>query len=156
MALAALASSGPRVRVAALMLMDDKVVLVRHRAGRSTYHLLPGGGVGYRETLEAALRREIREETGLEAHIGRLLFVNDTIDPNGSRHVVNLTFEAVVAGGALSDHPEDPRVEAVDLVPASKIAALDLRPPLAASIAGHLGGDTQAPGYLGSLFREAP
>ncbi len=85
-------SDAPRVRVAALMVLDGKVVTVRHRAGAAVYHLLPGGGVDYRETLESALLREIREETGLEARIGPPLFINDTIDPRGARHLVNITF----------------------------------------------------------------
>lgn len=99
--MAAPASDGPRVRVAALLLMDGKVVTVRHRAGSAAYHLLPGGGVDYRETLEDALKREIAEETGLQASIGRPLFLSDTIDPEGSRHVVNITFSAHVTGGEI-------------------------------------------------------
>ena len=56
-ALAARATDKPRIRVAALMLLDGKVVTVRHRAGNATYHLLPGGGVEYGETLADALLR---------------------------------------------------------------------------------------------------
>ncbi len=55
-ALAARVPDGPRVRVAALIVLDDRVVLVRHRARDSSYHLLPGGGVDYRETLERGPR----------------------------------------------------------------------------------------------------
>ncbi|TLM93865.1 MAG: NUDIX hydrolase, partial [Actinobacteria bacterium] len=122
------------MRVGAFMMLDGKVVLVRHRAGDATYHLLPGGGVDYRETLEDALVREVREETGLDIEIGRPLLLNDTIDPTGARHVVNLTFAANIIGGAVTDAPQDGRVEAVDLVSVADLDSLDLRPPLAAAL----------------------
>ena len=145
------------MRVAALMLLDGKVVLVRHRAGSSTYHLLPGGGVDYRETVEDALVREVREETGLEAAVGRPLFVNDTIDPHGSRHVVNLTFAAEIIGGEITDTPEDRRVEAVDLVDPGELAdARSSAADRAELLAALSAGSEHAPArYLGSLFIEA-
>ena len=151
--MAARATDRPRVRVAALMVLGDRVVTVRHRAGSSVYHLLPGGGVDWGETLEAALLREISEETGFEASLGRLLFVNDTIDPSGGRHVVNLTFEATITGGELAEHPADARVEAVDLVAPDELTTLDLRPPMAEAMLGALRGEVGAAQYLGSLFR---
>lgn len=142
------------MRVAALMLLDGKVVLVRHRAGQSTYHLLPGGGVDYRETLEAALAREVLEETGLVAHVVRPLFISDTIDPQGSRHVVNLTFLVQIEGGEITERPQDSRVEAVDLVEPTDLASLDLRPPMANSIVAAIeeGLEGFSACYLGSLF----
>lgn len=142
------------MRVAALMLVDGDVVTVRHRAGDAVYHLLPGGGVDWGETLADALTREIAEETGLTATVGPLLFVNDTIDPNGRRHVVNLTFEATVTGGQITDAPQDARVEAVDLVALEALASLDLRPPMAEAIVATLTGGTPDSPYLGSLFTD--
>ena len=132
--MAAPVPSGPRVRVAALIVHLGKVVLVRHRARNSTYHLLPGGGVDYRETLSAALVREVAEETGLRVDVGRPVLINDTIDPSGGRHLVNITFLATVVGGEITETPRDPRVEAVDLVDAAALTALDLRPPIAEAI----------------------
>ncbi len=150
--MAAQAPDRPRVRVAALIVLDSKVVLARHRYGSSVYHLLPGGGVDYGETLEHAVLREVREETGLEVTLGPLLFVNDTIDPAGTRHVVNLTFAAEPIGGAVTASPDDHRVEAVDLVLPASLTDLDLRPPIAAAIQAYLGGESATTGYLGSLF----
>lgn len=134
------------------MLLGGKVVLVRHRAGSSAYHLLPGGGVDYRETLETALLREVSEETGLEVSLGRPLFISDTIAPDGPRHVVNITFMADITGGSITNAPEDPRVEAVDLVAPEDLGPLDLRPPMADSIVRALKGGVVTTEYLGSLF----
>ena len=130
------------------------MVLVRHRVPSAAYHLLPGGGVDYRETLAEAVAREVREETGLEVSVGPLLFANDTIDPRGTRHVVNLTFAASVTGGHITGTPDDERVEAVDLVSPESLGDLDLRPPMAGEIQDHLAGTPIANAYLGPLFTE--
>lgn len=146
----------PRIRVAALVVIDGDVVTVRHRKGDATYHLLPGGGVDWGESLEDALRREMAEETGLEIGSLRLLFVSDTIAPDGSRHVVNVTFAAEVTGGTLLEHAEDPRVEAVDLVSPAALTTLDLRPPIATEIVAALSQGDFSARYLGSRYSEGP
>ena len=151
--MAAQAPSGPRVRVAALIVHDGRVVTVRHRAGEERYHLLPGGGVGYRETLGDALKREVREETGLEIALGHPVLLSDTIDPEGPRHVVNILFLAQAIGGEVTTCPDDARVEAVELVSIEELHELDLRPPWAESIARLLSEDAAScTEYLGPLF----
>ncbi len=52
---------------------QDQALLVRTHS-EPTWHL-PGGGVKRKETLEAAARREVREETGCKVRIERLLGV---------------------------------------------------------------------------------
>jgi 8-oxo-dGTP diphosphatase len=151
--LAARASRIIRVRVAALVVLDGRVVLVRHRHGDRTYHLLPGGGVEVGEPLGDALVREVQEETGLEIRVVRPLFINDSIDPGGSRHMVNITFLTEIIGGAVTERPMDRRVEAVELVAPAALTGLDLRPPIVTHLIDALANiDVCETRYLGSVW----
>jgi 8-oxo-dGTP diphosphatase len=154
-ALAARESEAPRVRVAALLLAEGRIVLVRHRRGAKTYHLLPGGGVERDETLDKALVREALEETGLDVRVVKPLFISDTLAPAGGLHVVNITFLAEITGGEITTHPRDARVEGVDLIDPEELSGIDLRPPMAGPIAEAVrNGFPDGAIYLGSLWTE--
>ena len=144
----------PRIRVAALLVTDDGIVLVRHSKDGKEYHLLPGGGVAWGESLEEALVREVREETGYECLPGRPVLVNDSIDPAGGRHVVQITFTGSIVGGAPTGQPGDPRVVSVDHVAPEELGSLDFRPPLASHLE-RLAHTADVPcEYLGPLWSE--
>ena len=67
--------------------------------------------------------------------------------------MVNLTFSAAVTGGDITSHPDDPRVEAVDLIEQDRLLSLDLRPPIAPFILETLASPEARPlAYLGPLF----
>jgi 8-oxo-dGTP diphosphatase len=154
-ALAAPACEQLRVRVAAVIVIDGKIVLVRHRKDARAYHLLPGGGVEAGETLQDALIREVAEETGLAIEVSRPLFISETIDPRGGRHLLNVTFLGVVLGGRITRTPIDPRVEAVESAAFGDLAAMDLRPPIATPLLEAFeAGFSMDTRYLGSLWVE--
>ncbi len=59
----------------------------------------PGGAVEYGETLAEALRREMREEYGIEVAVGELLDVVDHILPEEGQHWVSPTYLCAVLSG---------------------------------------------------------
>jgi 8-oxo-dGTP diphosphatase len=129
--------------------------VVRHLKDGRSYHLLPGGGVEAGETIGAALVREVLEETGFTCELAAPLFINDSVAPDGSRHVVQLTFLAHVTGGSLRERPEDARVAGAEVVTIEALPGLDLRPPMAEAITEAVAAGYCSPArYLGQLWSE--
>lgn len=79
-------SSCSLVRVAAAALIRNDEILLCQRAKSARYALkweFPGGKLEIGETPEEAVRRELREELGIEAQIGDLLWSEETAYPDG-------------------------------------------------------------------------
>lgn len=62
-----------RVRVAGVIIKDDKILLMGRVKNGREYFVFPGGAVEEGETLKDALAREIKEELNLDAKPDRLL-----------------------------------------------------------------------------------
>jgi 8-oxo-dGTP diphosphatase len=145
-------ASNPRLRVAAVLPVEGGIVLVRQVRRGDAYHLLPGGGVEAGESIETALKREVLEETGLECDLVAPLFITDSIDPDGTRHMVQLTFLATVTGGDIAV-PADPAILSVEVVDPDDLATLDLRPPMAEALHTASLRSFEVPArYLGALW----
>jgi 8-oxo-dGTP diphosphatase len=104
----------PYLAVSAAIFRDGRVLIVR-RAQPPAHGLytLPGGGVELGETLEQAVIREVREETGLDIEPVKLAGYRQMIarDADGTveRHFVILPFAARFIAGevALNDELAD-------------------------------------------------
>jgi len=141
----------PRIRVAALIVEDGRVLLVRHEKAERSYWLLPGGGVDYGESLPEALVRELREEVRVEVTPGPLSLVSETIAEDGSRHTVQMVFRAEIRAGK-PILGEDPRVVEVAFIPLEELPSLVLHPPANAAVAALAAGEEWI-GYGGVLWR---
>jgi mutator protein MutT len=87
-----------RIRVAAIILNQKKeLLLVNHQKNGKSYWLFPGGGIEYGETIEQALKRELREELSINmAKISNFVFAHETIYPDLNRHILNVYFKVKI------------------------------------------------------------
>jgi len=81
-----------RIRAAGILVHEGKILLVRHEKNGKSYWLIPGGGVDFGETVEAAVIREYQEEVGLPIKVGPMVLVHDSVPPNRHRQVLNIYF----------------------------------------------------------------
>ncbi|WP_338603789.1 NUDIX hydrolase [Sulfolobus tengchongensis] len=102
----------PLVAVGCLVISDNKVLLVKRKNPPNTgLWAIPGGKVEYGETLEEALKREMKEETGLEVTIGNLVSIVQVVSEGF--HYVILDFECKPIGGELRASTDALQVEYV-------------------------------------------
>jgi 8-oxo-dGTP diphosphatase len=129
-----------RLGAYALIVDDrDRVLLALWNESDEPLWTLPGGGVELNETVEEGAVRELREETGYDVELGRVLGVSTIVIPPEERTVpragwfrgIRVVFEATIVGGELrhevdgstdearwiplAEVPDVPRVELVDI-----------------------------------------
>ena len=117
----------PVPAVAAVIIDEGKILLIKRGAEPSKGKWsIPGGRLEWSETLVEALKREVREETGLEIEVGKVAGVFDLIikPPNANHitlnsqrstlnvyHYVLIDYLARAVGGTLApgDDADDAR-----------------------------------------------
>jgi 8-oxo-dGTP pyrophosphatase MutT (NUDIX family) len=104
-----MASKTPRLAARALILQDDRLLLVNaYAGGRSDLWCAPGGGVESGASLHDNLIREVHEETGLTVSVGPPALVNEFHDPATGFHQVDLFFRCTITGGQVDPAWRDP------------------------------------------------
>lgn len=83
----------PKIIVAALIEKNDKILLIKERLEDNKEHwIVPGGTVEFGESLEEALKREIKEETGLVVDAVKYIDFTEAIYVNYDYHTVIFFF----------------------------------------------------------------
>lgn len=111
-----------KIRITAVVLRNDNILLVEQNVDNARGWSLPGGGLDEGETLEEGIIRELIEETGVTVKLKELLYVCDYIRED--RHVVHITFLAEAPNDSIGETmpglDENP-IKSIAYVPIDKI-----------------------------------
>ena len=146
----------PRIRVSAILRWQGRVLLCRQEKPGKEYWLLPGGGVDGGESLIEALRRELREELGVEADVQfeGPVAICDSIGPKSTlsrKHVVHIIFAADLNGRSLEAvTSQDVAVRGHRLFDSGELEEVVLHPPIQRFLERWQPGDPAV--YLGALW----
>lgn len=121
------------LRVAAYAVVErrGRLLLTHWRRGHMHGWTLPGGGIEHGEDPRDAVVREVLEETGLDARVGKLLGVDSRVMvreevPEGTEpelHTIRIVYRASVKDGPLQNEIDGSSDEA-RWVPLREIRAL--------------------------------
>lgn len=97
-----------RLATRAIILHEDRLLVVNAWKGRDDLWCAPGGGVEKHESLPDNLAREVMEETGLSVDVGPVCLINEFHDPDRDFHQVDIYFRCALIAGALDPDWADP------------------------------------------------
>ena len=140
-----------RIRVAAIVIEDNRILLVAHKKKNDVYWLLPGGGVDFGESLKEALKREVLEELGVIMNINDIALVCDSICPDGLRHNINICFHCSYIEGKYSLSNEK-RLHNFGFFTISELQNLQIIPPIKKELKEIIVGNKNESVYLGERW----
>lgn len=89
----------PRIAARAIILHQNKLLLVNAYLDRWHLWCAPGGGVEPHTCVPDNLRREVWEECGLEVSVGALCLLNEFHDEANNFHQIELFFRCEILSG---------------------------------------------------------
>ncbi|HEX9897448.1 MAG TPA: NUDIX hydrolase [Dehalococcoidales bacterium] len=114
----------PKVRPTGILIEDGKILIVKQEVSERRHWSLPGGELEYGETIEQCLRREIKEETGLDVKVKDMLYICDRFR-RLNNHIVHITFLVERVGGKLPSssffHKDEEMNREVKMIPIDEL-----------------------------------
>jgi 8-oxo-dGTP diphosphatase len=68
-----------RTAARALIIKDEKLLVLQRTGAQGEFYVLPGGGQNHGESIMETLIREVHEEVSLNVEVMELLFINEFI-----------------------------------------------------------------------------
>ncbi|WP_066192698.1 NUDIX domain-containing protein [Gracilibacillus timonensis] len=108
--------------VTGILVEDDEILIVKQNVSTKRNWSLPGGHLEEGETLEEGVKREWKEETGIEAQVIKLLYVCDFLEATSP--LLHITFLLSKVGGSITlpsnEYDANP-ISDVKMVPISEL-----------------------------------
>lgn len=130
-----------RVAVDGIVIHQNAILLVEYQDAHLGRHFgLPGGGVEPDELLQAAVQREVREETGVSVRVGLLLLVHEYHPGRhpgnySDEHELRLVFQCTVSDTAPTEPTiPDPDQIGVHWLPLAMLPDVALEPRIGPSL----------------------
>jgi ADP-ribose pyrophosphatase YjhB (NUDIX family) len=122
-----------KVRPSIVLVQNKSVLLMKYRYGDTDVWGIPGGGIDEGETLIETLKRELKEELGLDIEVGNLIGIVETPAAGKIQHTLHCIFQGTLA--AISSNktprvnPEHSSAITADWVTANNLQQYTLYPP---------------------------
>lgn len=133
------------VRVAGVLRRGQTILTLKYHYADGDVFALPGGGVEEYERCETALKREFREEVGLDVDVDSLLYTGDMMATGKRKRTLHLIF---LVQGCDQDVPQLNKAEttANDLIwlPQHELSQVLLYPDIGQSLRKDLEGSPKA------------
>jgi 8-oxo-dGTP diphosphatase len=152
----------PRSCVAAVIIRDENLLVVKKRDEKGVVYSFPTGGQEAGETLVQAVQREVLEEVGCEIVVGPLLWVREYIgkhhenaDLEDDVHVVCHLFHCTMSSVSqiFQGMAPDPDQEGVEWLPLQQLTTYRFYPQalISALIELEQGTPSSVPLYVGDV-----
>ena len=110
------------IRITGILIENNEILLIQQKLSDKRNWSLPGGRLERGETLSQGLIREMKEETGLDVEIVRMLYLCDVAA--SSNTILHITFLIKRIGGEIelpsNEFDENP-IHDVKFVPISEL-----------------------------------
>lgn len=110
------------IRITGILIENNEILVVQQKLSDKRSWSLPGGRLERGETLSQGLIREMKEETGLDVEIVRMLYICDVA--SSSNTILHITFLIKRIGGEIelpsNEFDENP-IHDVKFVPVSEL-----------------------------------
>ncbi|HLE13449.1 MAG TPA: NUDIX domain-containing protein [Anaerolineales bacterium] len=123
-----------RNRAAAIIVRNEKLLLIHRQKPGQDYYKLPGGGVEFDESVEEACIREVKEETGLDVLSLQLVYKYLYRGSEEVCFVVRVPPEEPVLGGSEAKRHSPTNSYTFEWVDAAQLAEINLLPAAARRI----------------------
>ncbi|GAB2764330.1 hypothetical protein GCM10027275_01780 [Rhabdobacter roseus] len=139
-----------KVRPAALIIENEKILTMRYRYGSTDVYALPGGNPDPGESLTEALQRELREELGVATEVQEMVLCGEVLLGGSPKDTLHTIFRARLLGGTPGLDPEHTTALELVWVPRAELGTRRMYPHVGKYLQRYLEGNLPML-YLGPI-----